>query len=168
VIGEREVIGMDCVGTVFSTRDVPRADMEGYIAQVRRPQWEPLKLAPSFAAMIAHPDAAEGVRRLRAKYRVVTCSNLPAPLLRILSYAAGIQWDAIVPLEASRSYKPNDLAYQTVCDVTQAFRQNVTIVTAHPDGPDATGAPAAGMKLQIIRQPGCPQTIIELAEMLGC
>lgn len=163
-----KIIACDCVGTVFDTANIPHDAMRDYIRQTKRTPWQPLTLTSCWWLMPAHPDAAEGIARLRAKYRVVTCSNFPLDLLRKLSDASGIRWDAIVPLEASMAYKPARDAYEAVCDVLQAAPHEILVVTAHPDGPDAKGAPAAGMGLQIIRQPGCPQTFIELAEQLGC
>lgn len=163
-----EVLAFDCFGTVFDTSDVAAESVRDYVRQVKRPEWEPLRLPPYWLDLKAHLDAAEGIDRLRNKYRVVTCSNLPLGLLSHLSARAGILWDAIVPLEASRRYKPSQHAYWTVSGVMQTAPEDVTVVTAHADGPDIQGAPNAGMKLQVIRNPGTPQTIIELAEQLGC
>jgi FMN phosphatase YigB (HAD superfamily) len=162
-----KVLAFDCVGTVFSTANVPAEDMRSYVGQVQRPEWSPLGLRNSFLHMRAHADAAEGIARLRKKYRVVTCSNLPLDVLHLLSCDSGIRWDAIVPLEASQAYKPRTVAYITVCHVLQVDAEDVTVVTAHANGPDIEGAPAAGMQVKLIRNPGCPQTIIELAEELG-
>lgn len=167
-MSERPVIGFDCVETVFSTANIPRAEISEYVAHTQRVIWSPLLPPNSWSKMPAHPDAVEGIARLRSKFRVVTCSNLPLWLLHALSEEAGIQWDAIVPLEASQSYKPNPMAYAVLCQVMQVEPDQVLIVSAHPDGPDAVGAPNIGMELHIIRQPGCPQTITELAEQLGC
>jgi FMN phosphatase YigB (HAD superfamily) len=164
----KKVFAFDCYDTVFAASGVPSADEREYISQVRRPEWAPLELPQSFYEMPPHRDAKEGIARLRTEFLVVTCSNLPRGLLLGRSAAAGILWDAIVPLEASRSYKPAIEAYFTVCEVMQVLPHDVTVVTAHADGPDIEGAPAAGMSVQLIRNPGCPQTIIELAESLGC
>lgn len=160
------VLAFDCVGTVFDASGVPGSDMRSYVEQVRRPHWAPLQLADSFYDMPAHADAAEGIARLRKKYRVVTCSNLPMGLLHLLSVKSGIVWDAIVPLEASRTYKPSPEAYRTVCSVMQASLSAVTVVTAHSQGPDVEGAPAVGMKCQIIRNERYPKDILELASVL--
>lgn len=160
------ILAFDCFGTVFDTSGVPIEEVREYVRQVKRPEWAPLELPPSFYEMKAHPDAAEGIKRLREKFRVVTCSNLPRKLLFGRSCIAGIQWDAIVPLEASQRYKPAREAYWTVCEVMQCLQADVTVITAHADGPDIKGAPNAGMKVQVIRNPGTPQTIIELAEAL--
>jgi 2-haloacid dehalogenase len=162
------VIGFDCFETVFNASGVPESEVREYVRQVRSHLWAPLRLPASWVELPAHADAAEGIKRLRSKFRVVTCSNLPLALLHTLSQQAGIQWDAIIPLEASRCFKPDRRAYRTVCHVLQVEPADVLIVSAHPDGPDAEGAPQAGMGLEIIRQPNCPQTITELAANLGC
>jgi 2-haloacid dehalogenase len=163
-----KVLAFDCFGTVFDVSAVPTDEVREYGRQVRRDEWAPLELPRSWDRLKAHADAVEGIKRLRQKYRVVTCSNLPLGLLAHLSGQAGIMWDAIVPLEANRAYKPSKLAYCTVAQVMQVEQPAVTVVTAHANGPDLEGAPAASMGVQLIRNPGTPQTIIELAESLGC
>lgn len=163
-----KVLALDCFGTVFDSSNVPKEDVRSYIAQVQRPEWAPLELPISFCGMQPHPDAAEGINRLRAKFRVVTCSNLPVLLLHDLSQLGGVEWDAIVPLEARRCYKPDHNAYWAVSDLMGVPPSQVTVVTAHANGPDIEGAPRAGMQVQLIRNPGCPADINALADELGC
>jgi FMN phosphatase YigB (HAD superfamily) len=163
-----KVIAFDLFGTVFDVSNVPKDDVREYVRQVKAEEWAPLRVPESFESLDDFADSVPGIVRLRQKFRVVTCSNLPLSLTWWLSERAGIKWDAIVPLEASRSYKPEPEAYATVCHVTQCKAKEVLMVSAHADGPDVEGAPAAGFGFQLIRNPGCPQTIIELAEALGC
>jgi hypothetical protein len=40
------------------------------------------------------------------------------------------------------------------------------MVTGNDGSPDIDGAKAVGMQSMMMRQPGCPQTIIELADLL--
>jgi 2-haloacid dehalogenase len=166
-MSEPKVIAFDLFGTVFDVSNVPKEQVRNYVAQVQAEEWAPLKLPPSWFDLPAFRDSAAGIARLRSKFRVVTCSNLPLCLTWYASAEAGIQWDAIVPLEAQRAYKPSLAAYGTVCRVLQCEPAEVLMVSAHADGPDVEGAPAAGFGFQLIRNPGCPQTIIELAEALG-
>ncbi len=161
-----KILAFDCFGTVFDIAGIPKEEVRDYIAQVRRPIWAPLSLPQSWATLPAHPDAAEGLKRLRKSYRVVTCSNLPRDLLLAISQNSGIEWDAIVPLEASRSYKPSPSAYRTVCEVLQVAPEDVAVVTAHPDGPDIGGSASVGMGCFVIRNGGFAKDIIELAERL--
>jgi HAD superfamily hydrolase (TIGR01493 family) len=163
-----KVIAFDLFGTVFDVSNIPKEDVRDYVRQVQREDWAPLAIPDSFNNLDAFDDSVRGVDRLRSKFRVVTCSNLPLSLIWWLSQRAWIKWDAIVPLEASRAYKPEAEAYDTVCRVMQCDPEAVLLVSAHADGPDVEGAPNAGFGFQLIRNPGCPQTIIELAEALGC
>lgn len=163
-----QVLAFDCNGTVFDNSGISREEMQDYIDQMRLEPYRELFLASSFYDMLPHLDSQEGIERLQKKYRVVTCSNFPLRLLNILSNYADIEWDAIIPLEASRAYKPKKEAYHTVCNILQVEPHNVTVVSAHANGPDVKGAPNAGMNFQLIRNEGYPATIIELAEQLGC
>lgn len=164
----KDVLAFDCFGTVFDVSSVIREEICEYVRQVQRRIWEPLDLPTPWADLPAHPDAKQGLERLRSKYRIVTCSNLPLNLLYTLSQRAGIQWDAIVPLEANRICKPDPRAYWTVCQVLQVPPSYVTVVSAHATGPDVEGAPNAGMKFQLIRNEGCPSDIVALADKFGC
>jgi 2-haloacid dehalogenase len=163
-----KVIAFDLFGTVFDVSNVPKDEVREYVRQVKAEEWAPLNLPLSWLELPAFSDAGDGIARLRRDFAVVTCSNLPLYLICAISNLSGIKWDAVVPLEASRSYKPSVDAYSTVCGVMQCLPEEVLMVSAHADGPDVEGAPAAGFSFQLIRNPNCPQTIIELAEQLGC
>lgn len=163
-----KVIAFDCFGTVFDTSGIPREDVREYVRQVQRPEWAPLGLPSSFLDMWPHKDAAKGIQRLRSKFRVVTCSNLPARLLHLLSVMGDVEWDAVVPLEARRCYKPAHEAYWAVSDLLNVDPGEVMVVTAHATGPDMRGAPHAGMRVQLIRDPAGLADINALAdELLG-
>ena len=163
-----KVIAFDLFGTVFDVSNVPKDEVREYVRQVKAEEWAPLELPHSWDHLPVFSDSVEGIQRLRAKYQVVTCSNLPLELTAWLSDYHGLKWSAIVPLEANRAYKPAYRAYLTVCDVVLCRTSDVLMVSAHADGPDVEGAPDAGFGFQLIRNPGYPQTIIELAEALGC
>ncbi len=97
-----KVIAFDVFGTVFDLSSVDKRDIKAYIDHIRRPTWQPLVLPEYWETLPAHPDAAEGIARLRKKFTVVTCSNGPLHLLTKLSKHNSISWDAIVPLELNR------------------------------------------------------------------
>src|SRR5690606_31356336 len=99
----------------------------------------------------AHPDAVEGIRRLRKNFTVVTCSNGPLGLLAKLSKRNGIEWDAIVPMELNRVYKPNEKAYMTVCEVFGVQPHQVRMVTANKTFGDLEASSALGMIPTLIR-----------------
>lgn len=168
-----KVIAFDVLGTTNSTLGVRKSEITDYLNHVVAPTWAPLVLPQSWESLPPHADSAEGIRRLRNKFMVVTCSNAPLGFLAKLAKNSGIQWDAIIPLELRRVYKPNPEAYLTVCEVLGVFPQEVMMVTANRtfafyDYGDVEAAREVDMESQLIRHPGCPASIVELAERLGC
>lgn len=162
------ILAFDCFGTVFDIRGLKPADIHSYVMQVKegRSEWKPLELPPEWSQMPAWPDSADAIAQLRMNgHTCVTCSNLPLGLLYYASELAGISWDAICPLESARTYKPDRRAYEVVCGVMQLSPHQVTVVTAHAEGPDIKGAPAAGMNVMLVRQNG--ETLLDLVEKLG-
>lgn len=163
-----KVVAFDVFGTVVDFTSVDRQEVRAYVDHIRKPTWEPLRLPESWEHLPAHPDSAEGIARLRTKFTVVTCSNGPLGLLAKLSKNAGIQWDAVIPLELSRCYKPNPHAYLTVCDVLDVQPADVLMVTANETFGDLEASRSLGMQAQLIRSGDGPRDIIELAKSLGC
>ena len=165
------VLAFDCFGTVFDLSGVDRAEIRAYVDFVRQPEWHPLTLPDHWLTLPAHPDSAEGIRRLRnggdRGLFVVTCSNAPLGHLAVMSKAAGIEWDAIIPLELNRVYKPQPKAYLTVCEVLGCEPSDVMMVTANEQSGDLEAARALGMEAMLIRGEKGPKTIIELAELFG-
>ena len=68
MLGPR-VIAFDVFGTVFDLSSTPRGEVAAYAQHLRtcreRCCWLPLDLPASWRSLPAHPDAAEGIRRLR-------------------------------------------------------------------------------------------------------
>lgn len=161
-----KVIAFDVFGTVFDLSGIPKQEIKDYINHIRKPVWEPLKLPEHWARQPAHTDASFGIGWLRSKYMVVTCSNGPLGLLTKLSKFNGVTWDAIIPLELNRVYKPNPKAYLTVCEVLDVLPEEVLMVTANKTFGDLEASVSVGMKSILIRGDDGPKTIIELAEQL--
>jgi 2-haloacid dehalogenase len=118
------------------------------------------------------PDSKEGIERLRRKYTVVTCTNSPLGLQCELTLKSGILFDGYSDFSELKVYKPAALAYRSVCFDQKVNPDEVMMVTgnptfAHYDYGDCEMARKLGMQAQLIRH-GKPNTIIELAEQLGC
>ncbi len=126
-----KVIAFDVFGTVFDLSQVDRSEVRAYVDHIHGPAWKPLELPKSWLDLKAHPDAVEGIAKLRERFQVVTCSNGPISLLTHISKANGISWDALIPLEVGRVYKPNPMAYQMICDVMRVPPEAVAMVTAN-------------------------------------
>lgn len=162
-----KAIAFDVFGTVFDLSAVPRDEVRAYVKHVHQESWQPLKLPASWATLPAHPDAAEGIAKLRERFIVVTLSNGPLSLLMRLSKHNGISWDAIVPLEMYRIYKPDLRAYMYLPTLLGVERDEVCMVTANRTFGDLEGAAAVGMRAQLIRDGAeNPKDILELAERL--
>lgn len=161
-----QVIAFDVFGTVFDLSGVDRQEIKDYAAHLRKPEWSPLHLPKSWETLPAHADSASGIARLRERYTVVTCSNGPLGLLAKLSKHNGISWDAIIPLELNRVFKPKPQAYLTVCQVMGVEPENVLMVTTNKDFGDLEASVAVGMKSVLIRDEEIP-TIPHLAGWLA-
>lgn len=164
-----KVIAFDLFGTVFDASGVDPDERRAYIKHVRKHQldWKPLELPESWRTMPAHPDSAAGLRMLRADgYKVVTCTNWPRQQIAHASVNAGIEWDHFVLLERYRCYKPTLGAYAAIAEEMGVETCECLMVTANPGSGDDTRPKLMGMQTQVIRNPGTPQTIIELAEQL--
>ena len=161
-----KVIAFDTFGTVFNTNHIPNQDISYYANIISQPTWQPLNLPPSFHNLQAHPDAPEGIAKLRQNYQVVTCSNCPIKLLTKLSKDNHITWDAIIPIECYKVYKPNRKAYLAIAELMGVNPQDIMMVTANPTFGDIEAAQELNMIPQIIRHHPHPNTIIDLANML--
>ena len=167
-----KVLAFDCFGTVFDLSGVAHEEVRAYAKHIHQPEWSPLKLPQAWESLPAHPDALEALERLREQYMVVTCSNGPLGLLAKLSKANGISWDAIIPLELNKVFKPNPKAYLTVCEVLGVEPSQVTMVTANRTFGDLEAARALGMQAFLInraREPlaaSCPTNLTDLAALL--
>lgn len=161
-------IAFDCFGTVFSMKGVTKAEIADYVAHVRKETFEPYVFPKSFWHIAAHADAAEGIKMLQTMgFDCVTLSNGDNNLIFERSMKYGIDWDTMIDLRLNRVYKPNIDAYRTI-EKELGFKPEETLmVTGNPTFGDIEGAAAIGMQSQVIRQPGMPKTIIELAEKLG-
>lgn len=160
-----KVIAFDMFGTVLDVSQVPLAEKREYIKQVRTLPWEPLKLPKTWLDIPAHADAAEGLRQLRTKFDVVTCSNLPIPLTMELAGRNKLVFDDFIDIAERRVYKPNIEAYKLICEVMHVNPDEVLMITGNEGSPDLTAPKAIGMATRRIRgEDGA--TIIDLANEL--
>ena len=160
-----KVIAFDVFGTVFDLSQVERNEVRTYIQHIKQSEWSPLKLPKHWETLPAHADSKEGIEMLRKDYTVVTCSNGPLGLLTKLSKHNNISWDAIIPLELNKVFKPNHKAYLTVCEVLDVAPEEVLMVTANEKFGDLEAAKEVGMSSILIRDDKL-STIIDLANYL--
>lgn len=161
-------VAFDCFGTVFDMGDVSREEIKSYVEHVRKADFTPFEFPKSWWQLKAHPDARLGLEMLRAQgLACVTLSNGSAELTDWISKQADLPWSKIIDLASYKVYKPHVDAYRVVEHATGFHPAETLMVTANPTFGDVEGAAAVGMHSQVIRQPGVPATIIELAEMLA-
>lgn len=161
-----KVIAFDVFGTVFDLSVAPHQEIKDYAKHIRQPEWAPLHLPKSWETLPAHKDSAKGIAMLREQFIVVTCSNGPLGLLTKLSKYNNVSWDAIIPLELNKVFKPNPKAYLTVCEVLDILPSEMMMVTANKDFGDLEAASKLGMQAQLIRGSSEVKDIIELANLL--
>ncbi len=166
-----KVLAFDVFGTVFDLSNVDKGEIRNYVKLVHGNKWVPLRIPESWEGLSAHPDAVEGIARLRRHYTVVTLSNCPLASLVKLSRANDITWDAIIPIELKKVYKPNLEAYRTVYEVLDIFPDQVMMVTANKTFGDLEAADCLGMRKALVRDTSIPEgykDVNHLAQVLGC
>lgn len=97
------------------------------------------------------PDAVAGLARLRARFPVVTLSNGNVALLVDMARHAGLQWDAILGAEFSRTYKPLPRAYLATAEALCIAPHDLCLVAAHHS--DLAAARAAGLLTAYVDRP---------------
>jgi FMN phosphatase YigB (HAD superfamily) len=171
-MSEPKVIAFDVMNTVADTSGVPREELREYVECFSRWPYRPQEIPYSWREIPLHADAVEGITRLQTMFTVATCSNVPVSTLRPMLENGGLKDVLFVEIEKAKVYKPDPEAYESFCRMAGVRPEEVLMVTANPklgkhDYGDVEAAQRIGMQAQLIRNPGCPQTIIELAEALG-
>jgi len=159
-------VAFDCFGTVFNMHSIPRSEISDYVNHVRKNNFTQYDFPKGWYRLSSHDDSSEGILMLQNKgYCCVALSNGNVDLIDKISKNNNINWDHIVDLVEHKVYKPNTGAYLTIKKDLNYNTENTLMITANPTFGDIEGAKSVGMQSQIIRH-GCPNTIIELAEML--
>lgn len=165
-----EVIAFDLFGTIHDAASyADRRDLERYWETISdKSGWRPFRWEPYWEKMPAFDDCVEGLGRLQvAGYKVVTLSNAPLALTVRMARSSQLSWDAIIPLEAYRIYKPDLRCYQLVPHLLQVPAEKCLMVSGNKKFGDIEGAKQCGLKSQLIRNPGCPKDLHELCEWLA-
>jgi 2-haloacid dehalogenase len=97
------------------------------------------------------PDAAEGLRRLRAGRTVSTLSNGGFAQLTAIGRHGGLPWDCVISTDLFRSFKPDPACYLGACDLLELPPSSVMLVAAHPA--DLRGAAGCGLRTAYVPRP---------------
>ena len=110
-----------------------------------------------FANLAPHADVAPALRRLRGSgYRTVAFSNSSLNLVtnQIANSGLADQFDEIVSVEATGTFKPDGKVYRFVADHLQRPLSDLRLVATHDW--DTHGALSAGMHAAYIDRSGAP------------
>jgi len=166
-MGKFKAIAFDCFGTLFDMSGIPKEQIADYVQHVRRADFTPFAFAKEWYSLQAHPDVAEGIARLRAAgIKCVALSNGTWSMIFRLAANNGFAFDHFCDLWAAGVFKPHVNAYRVVEKETGFKPAETLMVTANPTFGDIEGSASIGMPSQVIRH-GYPNTVTELAEMLG-
>ena len=97
------------------------------------------------------PDAVEGLKRLKRKRIIATCSNGNIALMVNMAKRAGLPWDCILGAETARAYKPMPEAYLASCRQLGLPPSQVMMVAAHNG--DLAAAKAQGLATAFVPRP---------------
>jgi 2-haloacid dehalogenase len=97
------------------------------------------------------PDAAPGLARLRAKFRLAPCSNGHIALMVDIARRNGFVWDAILGAEIAGSYKPMPRVYLSAVEAIGLEPHECMMVAAHSN--DLKAAAACGLRTAFIARP---------------
>ncbi|OMC49358.1 haloacid dehalogenase, type II [Mycobacterium sp. IS-2888] len=142
----------------FSTLAQGVLRMLGDIYEVGVTDDDLLRLKSGLLSMPPHPDAAEGLVRLRDNgFRLVTLTNSPpnpdGPTALQHSGLAGF-FERQLSVDARRAFKPSPAVYRYVCETLGVAPADCMMVAAHVW--DTLGAQNVGFSGALIARPGNP------------
>lgn len=155
----------DVFGTILNLDEVPKTELHDYLKHIQQPVWSPLELPEHWKKLPAHPDAYLGLRQIASKYRVVALTNAPLHLTVDISRHNDLQWDAIVPLECIKNYKPDLECYIYAMKLLGVTSQESVMVTANRTFGDIESAKVLGMHTYWIDRNG-GKTLYDLVAWL--
>lgn len=121
------------------------------------------RLKTGLLTMPAHPDAAEGLTRLRDNgFRLVTLTNSPPnPDGPTALQSSGLAkfFEQQLSVDACQAFKPAPAVYRYVCETLGVAPSECMMVAAHVW--DTLGAQHAGFSAALITRPGNPPLPVE-------
>ncbi len=97
------------------------------------------------------PDAARGLKRLKARYIIATLSNGNTGLLVNMAKNGGLPWDCIFSSETFHHFKPDPEMYLGAADALDLKPGEVMMVASHKH--DLRAAASHGLKAAFIKRP---------------
>ncbi len=97
------------------------------------------------------PDAVEGLRRMKSRHIIATCSNGNVALIVNMAKHAGLPWDMVLGAEVTRHYKPQPEAYLESARLLGLEPAECCMVAAHNG--DLVAAGALGFATAFVPRP---------------
>jgi 2-haloacid dehalogenase len=139
---------------------------------------EASELMQAWRRLSPHPDCAEGLRRLRSRYRLVALSNGEQEYLEQLEKERmRFGFDKLISVQSAGVFKPHPAVYRAAATVLGLEPHRILMVAAH--GFDIMGARACGYRGAYVNRYRLPADespyrpdievgdFVQLAEALG-
>src|ERR1700760_4506382 len=126
-------------------RILPRFGLGGLADQDRR------ELNLAWHRLDAWPDVADGLRRLKSRFRLAPVSNGNISLMVDLARRNDFPWDAILGAEIGGAYKRKPRVYLAAAEAFDLAPGECMMVAAHSS--DLAAAAAAGLRTAHIARP---------------
>jgi 2-haloacid dehalogenase len=130
-------------------RDVLDELLDGNQPAGSQEEWR--SIAERWHQLNAWPDFAEALRRLRRRRVCVSFTILSLSLIVDVSRRNGIDWDAVIPCEMLRVYKPLPDAYRRAARFLAVEPREILMVACHNFDLDA--ARGVGYRTAFVRRP---------------
>ena len=102
-----------------------------------------------------HPDAMEGLRRLKSRFRLVALSNgEPDFLAHLARNRIRFEFDEIISADEAGVFKPHPDVYRTAARILESEPSEIMMVAAHSF--DIMGAVACGYSGAFVNRYGLP------------
>jgi len=162
-----KVVAFDLFGTVINMEGVPKNELRHYGDTLNAESWEYFHYEPAWNHLPAFDDAGEGLAALWCDgLRRVTLSNAPIALQMGMNRTNQLDWDALIPLEAIRVYKPKAAAYEYARYLCGCEPYEFLMVSANASFGDIEAARKLGMHAKLIRGDSDVKTIDGLVEYI--
>ena len=113
------------------------------------------ELMKAWQGLSPHPDALEGLRRLKSRFRVVALSNGEADFLSHLARnRMRFEFDEIISVDEAGVFKPHPSVYRTAARILGSEPSEIMMVAAHSF--DIMGAVACGYSGAFVNRYGLP------------
>ena len=113
------------------------------------------ELMKAWQCLNPHPDAVEGLSRLKSKFRLVALSNgEPDFLTHLAQNRIGFEFDEIISVDEAGVFKPHPAVYRTAASILESEPSDIMMVAAHSF--DIMGAVACGYSGAFVNRYGLP------------